>query len=236
LSGVYYYLLSGDLISGNSIYPYIELGKLTADGQGNVSGGSHASIGGSNSSYTLNGTYAVQSSCTGSTTLSINSQASEALTFQLVNGGQGAIVAYSGSTGVIGGRAYRQTAGAAPLQCSTASLSGSYAYLLTGVAFLSGNAYYYSQDGSATGDGQGNMSATGMANVGGNTVSSTGQGHYLIASDCSGTASVTNQNGTANYYIAVAEDGQVVLFMKSDSGYTVGGSPTPSLSRPRALS
>ncbi len=72
LSGVYYYLLSGDLLSGNFVFPYVELGKLVADGQGSVSGNSHASIGGSISPYTLAGTYAVQSSCTGSIALSVN--------------------------------------------------------------------------------------------------------------------------------------------------------------------
>ena len=37
LSGIYYYLLSGDLLSGSQVYPYVELGKLVADGQGGIS-------------------------------------------------------------------------------------------------------------------------------------------------------------------------------------------------------
>lgn len=44
LSGIYYYLLSGDLLSGNQVYPYVELGKLVADGKGSVAGNSHASV------------------------------------------------------------------------------------------------------------------------------------------------------------------------------------------------
>jgi len=227
LSGIYYYLLSGDLLSGNQVYPYVELGKLVADGQGGVSGSSHASVGGSISAYTLAGTYSVQSSCTGGMTLSVNSQPAASLTFQVVNGGQGIILAFSMPSGVVAGRAYRQTAGTGPIQCGTASLSGSYAYLLTGAVFLSGTGYYYSQAGSATGDGRGNMNATGMANVSGSTVTSTGQGPYSVASDCSGTASVKNQSGTANYFIAVVEDGQAVLFMESDAGYAVGGVAQP---------
>jgi len=227
LSGIYYYLLSGDVLSANQAYPYVELGKLVADGRGAISGNSHASVGGSISAYTLAGTYSVQSSCTGSMALSVNSQASGSLTFQVVNGGQGAILAFSMPSGVVAGRAYRQTAGAGSIQCATASLSGSYAYLLTGAAFLSGTGYYYSQAGSATGDGRGNMTATGMANVSGSTVTSTGQGPYSVASDCSGTASIQNQNGTANYFMAVVEDGQAVLFMESDAGYAVGGDAQP---------
>lgn len=59
-------------------------------------------------------------------------------------------------------------------------MSGSYGYLLTGVAFQSGSAYYYSEAGSATGDGRGNMSAAGMANASGNTITTTGQGPYSL--------------------------------------------------------
>jgi uncharacterized protein (TIGR03437 family) len=167
-------------------------------------------------------------------TLSVNSQPPGSLTFQLVNGGQGAIIAFSGPSGVVAGRAYRQTAAAGSIQCGTASLSGSYAYLLTGVAFLSGTAYYYSQAGSATGDGNGNMNATGMANVSGSTLTATGQGPYSVASDCSGTASIKNQNGTANYFIAVTEDGQTLLFMESDAGYAVGGAAQPLFVAPQS--
>lgn len=234
LSGIYYYLLSGDLLSGNQVYPYVELGKPIADGQGGVSGNSHASQGGLISAYTLAGTNSVQSSCTGSMALSVNSQPPGSLTFQVLNGGQGAIIAFSGPSGVVAGRLYRETAAAGPIQCGTASLSGSYGYLLTGVAFQSGNGYYYSQAGNATGDGRGNMSATGMANVGGSTLTSTGQGPYSVASDCSGTASVKNQNGTANYFIAVVDDGQALLFMESDSGYAVAGVAQPLFATPQS--
>jgi len=159
--------------------------------------------------------------------LSVNSQASGSLTFQVVNGGQGVIFAFSMPRGVVAGRAYRQTASAGTIQCGTASLSGSYAYLLTGVAFLSGNGYYYSEAGSVNADGRGNMTGTGMANVSGNTVTATGQGPYSVASDCSGTVSLEDQNGSTNYFTAVVEDGQALLFMESDAGYVVGGVAQP---------
>src|ERR1035441_9580282 len=105
LSGIYFYLLSGDLLFGEQAYSLFEFGKLVADGQGGVSGNSHASIGGSISAYTLSGTYSVQSSCTGSMSLSVNSQAPSSLTFQVTNGGQGAVVAFSSPSGVVAGRA-----------------------------------------------------------------------------------------------------------------------------------
>jgi uncharacterized protein (TIGR03437 family) len=231
LNGTYYYLLSGDVLSGNQIDPYVELGKLVADGQGRLSGNSHASIGGNISAYTLAGTYSVQSTCTGSMSLSVNSQPPSSVTFQVVSGGLGAIIAFSGPTGVVAGRAYRQTSSAGSIQCAAPSLSGSYAYLLTG-AF--GNGFYYSQVGNATGDGRGGMTETGMANVSGTTLSSTGQGSYSVASDCTGTASIRDQNGTSAYYVAVAGDGQELLFMRSDPGYTVGGLAQPSFTAPQS--
>ena len=144
------------------------------------------------------------------------------------------MIAFSMPSGVVTGRAYRQTAAAGTIQCGAASLSGSYAYLLTGVAFVSGNSYYYSQAGNATVDGRGNMTATGMANVSGSTLTATGQGPYSVASDCSGTASVKNQIGTANYFIAVVEDGQALLFMESDAGYVVGGVAQPLFVTPQS--
>jgi hypothetical protein len=119
LSGIYYYLLGGYLVSGSQAIPYVELGKLVADGQGGLSGNSHVSTGGLISNTTLSGTYSVQSSCAGSMSLSVNSQPPNLISFQLVNGGQGAVVAFSMQSGVVIGRAYRQPAGTKPIQCST---------------------------------------------------------------------------------------------------------------------
>ena len=225
LSGVYYYLINGTV---NSYGPYVELAKLVADGQGNVTGGSYASIGGSGAPYTLSGTYTIQSNCSGSIALSANSQKPSTMTFQVVNGGQGLLMAYTISSGVIMGRGYRTTAGTTPIKCATASLSGNYAFLLSGSVNMSGTNVPYSQVGDLVGDGLGSMSVTGMGNVGGNTAAGTGSGVYSVASDCSGTAAVTNQFGTANYYIAVVEDGQAALFLEADYGYGVGGVALPA--------
>jgi len=47
LSGSYFYLLTGAVAVNGNVAPYAELGKLVADGQGNVSGQSKASTAGS---------------------------------------------------------------------------------------------------------------------------------------------------------------------------------------------
>jgi hypothetical protein len=145
VSGTYFYLLNGNMLSGTQVSPYVELGKLVADGAGRVSGSSHASVGGSISPYTFTGTYSVQSNCTGTMTLVVNSKSSGSFTFQVVNGGQGVMVAFSSPGVVAGGEAYRQTASTGSIQCKTASLTGSYAYFLSGVAYLSGGSYQYTR-------------------------------------------------------------------------------------------
>jgi hypothetical protein len=147
--------------------------------------------------------------------------------------GQSAFVAFSMPTGVVTGQAYRQTASPASVQCGTASLSGTYGYILAGIAIQNGAGYYYSQAGSATGDGQGNLTVSGMVNVNGATVTVPGQGNYSVASDCSGTASVRSQYGTANYFTAVVLDGKGLLFMNSDAGYAVGGFAAPQFAAPQ---
>jgi uncharacterized protein (TIGR03437 family) len=67
------------------------------------------------------------------------------------------------------------------------------------------------------------LATTATRNFNGSTLATVGKGPYSLGSDCSGIASVQDQNGTANYYIALADDGKVLLYMQRDSGYTVGG-------------
>jgi hypothetical protein len=110
LNGTYFYVLDGVVASGNLVLPYAELGKLNADGNGSVSGQSTFSVGGSLRSASLSGTYAVEGNCTGTMTLTVKSPSGtsmETLTFQIIYGGQSAVVAFSSSGGVVAGRAYR---------------------------------------------------------------------------------------------------------------------------------
>jgi len=223
VNGTYFYLLSGWVASGGGIAPYAELGKLVADGSGNVSGQSYSSVNGQQSSSSLNGTYTVQSNCAGSITTA------STLVFQIVNNGQAMVVAVSSTQAVVTGAAYRQTAGATPATCGTGSLSGGYGYVLTG---WHGNLVHFDA-GQFVADGNGSGSTASTANLGGSVSTSTGSGTYTVASDCSGTASVTNQNGTANYRFALVRDGQSALFFETDTGRTVSGVFTPQFAAPQ---
>jgi hypothetical protein len=123
LTGTYFYLLDGSLISGSQAVPYAELGKLVADGQGNVTGQSEASVNGTLGAYSLSGTYTVQANCTGSMTLTVNSSGTALFDFEVVSGGEGILVTFSGPGGVVVGRAYQTMPGLS--QCGTQSFSGS---------------------------------------------------------------------------------------------------------------
>ena len=227
LSGTYFYMLSGALVGEGSSQPYTELGKLVADGNGGVTGHSTASIKGSVAAHSLTGSYSVQGDCTGTLALSVNSQSPETITFQVVEGGQGAVVAFSSSGEVASGRAYRAASGDAG-QCGDTSFTGSYGFLLAGVEYTQNGTLAYSNAGQLTANGSGVINFIGVANLGTGASQSSGTGTYSIASDCSGTAQVTGQTGTFNYIVAIAEGGNVLL-MENDSGTTVAGTAQAQL-------
>ncbi len=234
LSGTYFYVLGGSVQSQGGYYAYAELGKLVANGQGNVSGQSQSSLGGVLTNYTLAGTYSVQGNCSGSMSLSVNGQAQSPISFQITNGGLAAVVAFSTPGEVVTGRAFRQTAQAGSIQCSTGSLTGAYGYLLTGVTSVSGSTAYYSNAGSVVSDGGGNLTSQSVVNFGGTTAQLQAAGTYSLTSDCTGTAQLSSASGSGNYFFAVAEDGQSVLFIETDAGTTVAGSAQPQFSAPQA--
>lgn len=228
VNGTYFYVLGGSLLSNGEAAAYAELGKLVANGSGGVSGQSVASVNGQQTVYSLSGSYSIQANCTGTITLNVNSQFTTTLTFQLVNNAQAVVLAISNSGQVITGRAYRQTAGSVSNQCATGSLSGNYGYLLTGVATSAGSTYAYSDAGQVVADGNGNLSTTSVANLGGGVSPVTAAGNYSVQTDCLGTASIiTDQNITENFQFAIAQDGATVLFIETDAGTTVGGTGQP---------
>jgi uncharacterized protein (TIGR03437 family) len=233
VKGTYYYILAGTVSSGGQGVPYAELGELVADGSGDISGTSFTNLNGHAQNYSPVGTYSVQSNCTGSMTLRVNSQVTNALTFQVINNAQAMIVAVSNAGEVVTGRAYRSTAGSGSTECSNGSLSGTYGYVLTGSAAQSGLSYVYSDSGQVAADGNGNLTTTSVTNFGGTFSNVSGTGTYSVNNQCYGTAIITTQTVTSNYVFAIAQDGQVVLFLETDTGRTVGGTGQPQFSAPQ---
>jgi hypothetical protein len=233
LSGTYFYLVNGPAsITASGSSPYVELGEFVADGNGGIaSGQSVSSLNGTITPWTFSGNYVAKADCSGTLTLSFSSTPSaQTFPFQIVEGGQSMVMVFSTPNEAISGRIYR-AANRGVSQCGLTSLSGNYGYLLSGVASLQGNPYWYSNAGQLVSTGSGNISTNGVANIGTNAGGNqpiTGTGTYSIASDCSGTAQLTNAFGTTNYRVAVVEGG-TVLFIDVDPGYTVAGSVQPQL-------
>jgi uncharacterized protein (TIGR03437 family) len=86
--------------------------------------------------------------------------------------------------------------------------------------------------GQVSADGNGNLTITSTANVGGAVSNITGTGTYSVSNDCHGTASIKTQAGSSNYVLAIVQDGSGVLFVETDAGTTVGGSGQPQFSAP----
>lgn len=228
LNGTFFYLQGGTLIDAGQAVAAEELGKLVTDGAGGVTGQSTTSVNGSIATHTITGTYVVQANCTGTFTLAVDSQPPGTVTLQIVDNGQEMLLAGSTSEGVIVGRAYSRADSTGSGQCAAGSLSGTYGYLLTGVTTVSGSSFTFAESGTVTSDGDGNLSVVAVVNS-----SASGQGTYSISSDCSGTAQISNSNGTANYAVAVVEGGQTLLFMEADAGTTIGGTAVPQFSAPQ---
>ena len=218
LAGTYYYLVNGDVLSNGQRVSAALLGKFVADGVGQVTGTNVASVNGQQSNVvSFTDRFNVQSNCSG-----VFIESSDNITFQMVNNGVELIMAVSTSDGVLLGTAYRQTLGTSPIQCGNGSLSGAYGYQLVGD--YGGSPY--ADAGQLVADGNGNYNTTSVANVG-SSPPVTSIGTYTVANDCSGTAQVSNQNGTLNYQFAVVEDGKGALFFCTTPGWTVAGDIYP---------
>jgi uncharacterized protein (TIGR03437 family) len=224
LSGTYYYLVNGDVLSNGQRVSAALLGKFVADGVGHITGSTIASVNGKQSTgASFTDRFSVQSNCSG-----VFIESSDNITFQVVNNGVELVMAVSTSDGVLLGTGYRQTLGTSPIQCGNGSLSGAYGYQLVGD--YGGSPY--ADAGQFVADGNGNINTTSVANVG-NTSPVTSSGTYTVGNDCSGTAQVSNQNGTVNYQFAVVEDGKGALFFCTTAGWTVAGVFTPQFAPPQ---
>lgn len=228
LNGTYFYLLTGTVSSGGSSVPYAELGQLVVNGSGGLSGSSSSNLNGLVKTNSLTGSYSVQANCSGSMTITLNSQTADALTFQVINNAQGMILATSNGGEIITGRAYRTSSASGSPACALGSLSGTYGYSLNGYSSVSQVSYLYTESGQMVADGNGNLTITSVGNLGGAFSNINGTGTYSITSQCSGTATIYHQgSGASNYAVAIVADGQEALFLETDSGTTVSGVGQP---------
>jgi uncharacterized protein (TIGR03437 family) len=177
----------------------------------------------------LSGTYAIDSNCTGTFTLYVNSQLGGQATFQVINDGRNAVMVFSNPTSLVTGTLYRQSVDSST-SCNDASISGGYGYLLTGVVGRS----VYIDNGNVSADGNGNVTVRSTVTLGGAVSSAIASGTYSVNSTCTGTAWLTDQQGNvANYLTAVANDGATILFLRADAGTNISGLVAPQLIAPQ---
>jgi len=228
LNGQYFYTLGGSLKSGTSSVSYNELGNVSADGNGNLTGSTTTSTAGVIATQPVTGTYSIRSNCSGTATLTTAVEAVQ-LTLQVIGGGSQAIVSATSSplTLIAEGR-FNRAGDATGLQCGNGSLSGSYGMVLSGGTYSGGIRSPYDNVNQTAFDGMGNVSsATGLVTTSaGSGISWSASGTYSLNADCSGAAQISNINGALNFAAARVEGGSLLL-LETDAGTTVSGSADP---------
>ena len=218
LNGTYFYQFNGSINHTPGNLGYEELGKLTADGIGTVSGSSTAVTNGAVAALTFTGTYAIQANCSGTATLNFSNQTTDTLTLQLYTGGQFSLLSVTSGGGELTGRFYRSGG-----SCSNASFNGAFASLSNGSVLSGTTSNRFSNTNQIVSDGNGNMTLSGVTVLDGATgVPYTGTGTYTLGSDCTGTAKVTVGNLTTNFNIVRPEGGNL-LILETDAGATISG-------------
>jgi len=173
--GIYYALLQG-VVNGS---PYMELDKINADGVGGLITNVTANTAGVISQTTVNGSYAVNSDCSGSATPGGTGLSS--LSFQLTDGGAVNQIMTLTKNVVVTGKAYR----AAPY-CNNAVLYGAYGFITAnGTSPTAG----FANKGQFVFDGVGTYNYSGVENDTGTTTPISGNGTYNLSPDCLGTMS-----------------------------------------------
>jgi len=217
LTGTYYYLANGSVISGGQPLPFAELSQFVFDGKGGVTGQAATNDNGVFASFSFAGMYSVQASCKGGLSLTANPPAAGPFDFQILDGGKSISMAFSGPGAVIVGHAYLATTGT--VQCGRGLFTGSYAFQFTGSA----GGLLRSEEGQMVSDGDVNLSVSSVLDINGNPLLNPGTGNYSLRGDCSGSAFIASQSGNANYLFAMVDNGRSILFLRTDSGTVVSG-------------
>jgi hypothetical protein len=85
----------------------------------------------------------------------------------------------------------------------------------------------FSEEGQLTSDGIGGLTASSVVNRNSVISQVTGTGSYSLASDCSGSAQITDQSGTHNYRVELVLASRFALLLETDAGTVVAGRAQP---------
>ncbi len=140
---------------------------------------------------TWSGTYSMQANCAGAVTIATGGSAT--LNLAVYNQGNDFLITGHDATYSYSGSGSNQ-----PATCSTAMVSGPYAFTGTGFG-LSGNAVNGVSDGTGLlqFDGQGKVTANITVASGASSNTVTASGSYSVASTCLGSATLTDAGGNS---------------------------------------
>ncbi len=110
--------------------------------------------------------------------------------------------------------------------CTSNSLNGGYAYLLTGFTYDQyGQQVDLAVSGRMVADGAGNLTAGDTLSYDGTIIKrSYPSGTYTMASDCTGSLTLTSSNGNkANFDFVLHSDGKEMNLIETDAGVILSG-------------
>lgn len=237
LNATYAWQGEGLLAIGNSptpkvgdFVPLVQVGHLTFDGNGNVSGAHDTSLGGRLVPHADSGTYSVNPDCTTGTVSLANGFT---MSIVITSGGQ-EIKYVSATTGGVNSGTLRLMA-AAP--CSAGTLSGSsYGYathglvgttLVTNAFPRTGGFVPFSNAGQISFGAGGRVLGVDNVNLGGVVIPGRSiAGTYSVNSDCTGTTTMTIAGVDHSWNFVILQGSNQVIFVAIPSGFVCAGTLT----------
>ena len=216
LAGKYGFSAGGLDKHGNAIRL---LGYINANGKGTFTGTETASDGGSVlTNVPLTGTYSIKSDCTGSGTSKLKGQKNtNHFTPVVVSGGKNLQFLSTDAPNVQSGTVQAQ----GKANCTVAGLKGNFGIEANGV-FIGVGAV--ALDGLFALDGKGNVSGTESGSIAGSIFTAQAvSGTYGVASNCTGTLTVTVLGQTEHSSFVVTNGGKGMLVLETDANTVVSG-------------
>ena len=211
--------------------PFVQVGHLTFDGNGNFSGAHDTMAGAGLLPHVDSGTYSVNSDCT-TGTISFATGIGFTMSIVITSGGQ-EIKYVSATTGGVNSGTLRLMA-AAP--CSASTLSGrSYGYASHGlIAAGNGNGFPriggfvpFADAGQISFGADGSVSGVDNVNFGGVVIP--GQpvaGTYSVTSDCTGTTTMTIAGVDNSWHFVILQGADQIIFVATPNGSVWAGTLT----------
>jgi hypothetical protein len=225
LSGTYGRQLEGKLTGGNTspaVAPIVQVGYLSFDGDGHVTGEHDTNLGGGVIPHSDPGTYSVNADCTTGTIFFAYNGTS--LSFVITGGGEEIKLLYTVGGAITPGRLRRMSG----IPCSSGTLSGkSYGYSTHGLIAAGDSNSFPRVGGFVPFADEGQMSfladgtVTGADNASISGLITTGQqitGTYTVNADCSGATTMTIGGADRSWHFVIVDGGNQLIFIGTPTG------------------